>query len=131
MAYGQKELKEMGRIVANQHLYDFDELLSIYKAHLDAMFSSPPRPESYINVMEHMFGYFSRDLSAGERAHFLSLVGEYREGMIPLGTLRALIVSWALRFGDEYVLGQSVIEPYPRLFLDPQELYRQRDYWKE
>lgn len=131
MAYGQKELKEMGRIVANQHLYDFDELLAIYKGHLDAMFASPPRPESYINVMEHMFGYFSRDLSPGERAHFLSLVGEYREGMIPLSTLRALIVSWALRFGDDYVLGQSVIEPYPRLFVDPQELYRQRDYWKE
>lgn len=130
MAYHQNELREMGRAVANQHLYDFDELLDIYRGHLDTMFASPPRPESYINVMEHMFGYFSRELSARERAHFLSLVKEYREGLVPLSALRALIVTWALRFEDDYVLEQTVIEPYPNLFVDPQELYRQRDYWK-
>lgn len=61
----------------------------------------------------HALGYFSKQLSSREKAHFLDLLELYRKAKIPMGTTVAVIRAWITRFETEYLEAQSFFEPYP------------------
>jgi uncharacterized protein YbgA (DUF1722 family) len=113
MAYNQKEMRLLGRIVANHEKRDLSEVLTLYEAHLHNALARPGRYTSHINVLMHALGYFSRQLNPREKAHFLDLLELYRQGKIPLSAAVSVISSWIHRFGTEYLEAQTFFEPYP------------------
>ncbi len=113
LLHNQKEMRVMGRIVANLERLPFKEVLSAYRAALLRALASPPKYTSLINVIQHAFGGFSESLSPAERALFVNLVEQYRDERIPASALLRLIYAWALRFGEGYLLEQILFEPYP------------------
>ncbi|MBN6187823.1 DUF1722 domain-containing protein [Aneurinibacillus sp. BA2021] len=113
MAYNQKELKVLGGIVANHERKPVGEVLAQYESHLAKLFARVPRYTSHINVMMHIMGYFSDQLSKRERDHFLALLEKYRDGKLPLSSPLSVLRSWVVRFDQEYLLRQTYFEPYP------------------
>jgi uncharacterized protein YbgA (DUF1722 family)/uncharacterized protein YbbK (DUF523 family) len=113
MAYNQKELKELGRIVANHERRPVGEVFERYGEHLDLALQKPPRYTSNINVLMHALGYFSKELSTREKAFFLDSLERYRAEMIPLSALLYIVRSWILRFETAYLLNQVFFSPYP------------------
>ncbi|MBN1163773.1 MAG: DUF1722 domain-containing protein [Candidatus Krumholzibacteriota bacterium] len=113
MAYNQKEMRELGRIVANPERRPVEEVFELYGEHLSLALRKPPRHTSNINVLMHAFGYFSKRLSAQEKAFFLDSLERYRAEMIPLSALLYITRSWILRFGTEYLADQVYCAPYP------------------
>jgi uncharacterized protein YbbK (DUF523 family) len=67
MAYSQKELRALGKLVANSNKRPFDQVMADYEAHLHAALANPPRCGSHVNVLMHVLGYFSYDLSVREK----------------------------------------------------------------
>lgn len=118
MAYSQKELGALGRIVANPEKKPLRDVLADYEPHLLAALAHPPRCTGNINVLMHALGYFSEGLSGAEKAFFLDMLQKYREGKAPVSTPRSLIQSWIVRFGEDYLAQQTFFAPYPEELLD-------------
>ena len=117
MSYSQKALRTLGRIVANREHKEIGALRAEYGANLRAAMSKIPRPPANINVAMHMLGYFSEELIAPEKDYFLSTLEMYREERLPLSVPVSLLRSWAIRFGQQYLLEQTFLEPYPQELL--------------
>lgn len=43
---------------------------------------------------------------------------EYRDERVPASVLLRLVTAWALRFGNRYLLEQTIFEPYPLELVD-------------
>lgn len=132
MAYSQTELRNLGAIAANREKKPFSELISEYQNHLYNAFSTPPKYTSNINVLMHVFGHFSDQLSSQEKALFFDWIQKYREGKTSLCPATNTIKAWIVRFEDRYLLNQTFFEPYPEglLEVDPIESHLRKDLWK-
>ena len=113
MAYHQTVLRRLGRIVANPRRQPMESVLADYAAMLPLALARPPRPSAIVNVLMHCLGQVSDGLSHDEKAMFLDALEKYRARRLPLSALLAMIKAWAVRFGHEGLIGQSLLEPYP------------------
>ncbi|MDM5188756.1 DUF523 and DUF1722 domain-containing protein [Bacillus sp. DX4.1] len=128
MAYNQTKQKELGRIIANLAKAPHEEVFENYEKTLCELLERTPRYTSNVNVCQHIFGYFKKDLKEEEKEHFLSLLHKYVEKKIPLSNLLALLKSWALRFEEDYLLRQTYFEPYPEALVEISDSGKGRDY---
>lgn len=113
MAYNQSKLKELGQIVANHNKKENDEVFSEYEVILKKAVEKPFKINSIINSVYHCFGGVSKDMSKEEKAFFIETVEEYRDERIPFSTVAHLLKSYAVRFNKEYLLNQTLLNPYP------------------
>lgn len=113
MAHDQVKMRELGNIAANPEGIDAKKMFDKYEEKMLALLEIVPKFTSWINVLQHAFGYVSDGLNSDEKQFFLKSIEEYRDERIPLSVLIKLIKSWALRFENEYLLRQSFLNPYP------------------
>lgn len=113
MAYNQKEMRHLGRIVANTDRLKFGDLAREYLKHFNRALARKPRRASTTNVLMHGLGYFKENLTSSEKSHFLDLLTAYRDGRLPLIALLTLINSWALKYNVSYIMEQTLFEPFP------------------
>ena len=113
MAYHQRELRIMGRIVANRQQASSWEVAERYQRHLVRALIRPPRYTSNINVLLHVLGYVSDQLSPQEKAYFLDILAEYRKQQVPLSMALAVMKSWLIRSETRRLLDQVYFEPFP------------------
>jgi len=118
MAYNQKELRIMGRLVANLEKRPVAAVMEQYRQHLAGALARPPRYLSNINVLMHALGYFSSELSAREKAFFLDALERYRDEKVPLSVPLNLARSWVVRFDQEYLARQTFFQPYPEALME-------------
>jgi len=132
MGYSQKELRILGNILANQEKQPLPTVFTDYEHHLQLAFLKAPRYTSQINVLNHTFGYISKELSAAEKRFYVDLLEKYKNGQIPLSVPVNLIRSWVIRFEQSYLLPQTFFEPYPDQLLDIEAIKASevRDFWK-
>lgn len=129
MSYSQKELKNLGRIVASHKKRNLDLIFKDYQNHLELAFMKGPTYKSNINVLQHAFGYVSKKLSNQEKNFFLDSLEMYREDRTPLQSCISMLSSWIIRFDIEYLDMQSFFSPYPSELVIGFEQDRRRDYW--
>jgi uncharacterized protein YbgA (DUF1722 family) len=127
MAYNQKELKILGRIVANPGKRSPQELLDDYGEHFLMALSRTPRYTSNINVLMHTLGYFSKSLSHHERSFFLETIERYRSSRIPLSVPLNIVRSWIVRFEEPYLSQQTFFDPYPGDLIEVTDSGKGRD----
>jgi uncharacterized protein YbbK (DUF523 family)/uncharacterized protein YbgA (DUF1722 family) len=128
MAYSQARLKLLGNIVANGGKKSAGEVFSLYETHLEAALAKPPRSGQLINVLLHAFGGMSENLLPEERRFFQNGLEEYRDERIPLGVLLHLLEAWAVRLENGYLLGQTLLKPYPLELVEVSDSGKGRDY---
>ena len=113
MAHSQKELKELGGIVAGAGKNDLSEALTEYERHFYQAFAKAASAKSNINVLMHALGYFKDELNKKEKAVFLDYLAKYMAGRVCLSTASGIVSSWIARFGEEYLGKQTFFAPYP------------------
>jgi uncharacterized protein YbgA (DUF1722 family)/uncharacterized protein YbbK (DUF523 family) len=113
MAYNQKELRELGRIVANPGKSPFAEVVENYESHFQAALSRAPRYTSVINVFEHAAGYFSKELNRNEKAYYRRALERYRKRQVPVSAVTSILRAWIVRFDEPYLMPQTFFTPYP------------------
>lgn len=126
LAYNQKELRLMGKIVANHEKKDLSIVFDEYGQHLYEAFSGRARQGSSINVLTHAMGYFSEGLSSEEKKFFLNSLEEFRREQVPLSVPVNLLRSYIVRFGEGYLAQQTFFEPYPHSLLETADSGRSR-----
>jgi uncharacterized protein YbgA (DUF1722 family) len=127
MAYHQTKLRELGRLVAGAKARKLAAVIDDYERILGEAFARAPRYTSNVNVLMHVLGYFSKELTPRERAHFLDLLDSYRAGKIPMSAACAVARSWIARFDNDYLAQQSFFEPYPSELVEITDSGKGRD----
>ena len=118
MAYSQKEQKKLGNITANHDNKDFNIVIEEYASHLSTALSHPPRPGVMVNVLMHIMGYFSNQLSYKEKEYLLNTFEKYRQDQVPLSVPVHLLKSYVIKYEQKYLLDQSIWQPYPEALID-------------
>jgi len=132
-AYNQKELRILGKEAANQEHKAFDETIKNYETHLYYALARTPSVGANVNVMLKIMGYFSHQLSKDEKSFFLASVDKYREGRLPMSANLNILKAWIVRFKQEYLSSQTVLEPYPEQLVELETVFSEIDgknYWK-
>ncbi len=127
MAYNQKQLRILGRIVANAEKASIDEVNAKYEEHLQLALARAPRYTSVINVLEHASGYFSKELNRSEKAFFRSSLEKYRQGRVPISAVSSILRAWVVRFQQEYLLPQTFFDPFPEILMSVSDSGKGRD----
>jgi len=112
-AKSQNKYKELGNIVANHEKRSFDEILKLYEeGFLQAIAFKGNRGKTY-NILLHIFGYFSKDISTDEKEEIVLSMDEYKEGIIPLIVIIKIFNLYIKRFEIDYLAKQKFLNPYP------------------
>jgi len=127
MAYNQKEMKILGKIVDNQKKARYEETVAQYEEHLINAFMNPPRKLSYINVLMHSLGFFSERLTSKEKAYFLDLLEDFRNDMIPITAILVVLKAWTIKYEQKYLEQQTIFEPYPKELMEISDSGKGRD----
>ncbi len=117
MFYNQSVMKSMGKFVANSSKEDFEKVKSTYKEMFLKAINSKAKKTSHINILEHIFGYFSKWLSNKERRHFMEVLKLFKEDKLDIFVPLEMLRSFAFRTNEEYILNQSYLNPFPRELL--------------
>lgn len=118
MCHNQSKLKELGQITANHEKLQIDEVLNKYEDALNEVLEIISKPMKNVNMLLHLFGYFSKKLSTDEKAFFLDTLESYSENRVPFSVPLAIIHSWVMRFENEYLLNQTIFNPYPKELIE-------------
>ena len=113
MAYSETAMRELGRIAANHERLPIQDVLAAYAQVLSVAFAEPARPSASVNVLQHVFGFFSDKLSSAEKALFLDCLEDYRQARAPLSVPVSVLRAWVVRFDNAYLRDQTLFEPYP------------------
>jgi len=128
MVYHPSLQKKLGNIVANHENNSLQQILAEYETELYRLFEKLPKYTSNINVSQHIFGYFSKQLSSKEKQFFMTMIEKYQNKKVPLSSVVSLLKSWAIRFENDYLLKQSYFEPYPEKLIEISDSGKGRDY---
>jgi len=113
MGWNQSRMRKMGSLLANHTKSSFEEISLEYRNHLLELLQTPAKPGSIINVLLHAFGGFKEKLEPREKQFFLNSLEEYRDERVPLSVPSYLLLQWAERFDNEYLMEQSFFHPFP------------------
>ena len=102
-----------GYSVANHQRLNIEEVFDLYQEKLMEIIAKIPRISSNINVLMHIYGYFSGNLKAVEKDHFFGSLDLYRNHQLPLVAVTSILQNWIERFDLDYLRKQTYFRPYP------------------
>jgi uncharacterized protein YbbK (DUF523 family)/uncharacterized protein YbgA (DUF1722 family) len=113
MAYNQKELKVLDRIVRNDVNNNLEIVLQDYEEHLKLVFSRNARYTSNITVIIHSMKLFTDKITEAEKNFILDSLEKYKNGKLPLSVPIYIVKSYGVRFNLQELLDQRYFSPYP------------------
>jgi uncharacterized protein YbgA (DUF1722 family) len=66
-----------------------------------------------VNVLQHLLGYFKKQLSADEKQEVLEQIDLYRQGLLPLIVPMTLINHYVRKYDQPYLREQVYLSPHP------------------
>jgi uncharacterized protein YbgA (DUF1722 family) len=114
LAHSPQLHRELGRLVAAAKKTPRDELRERYGATFMNALSKMATVRRNVNVLQHMLGYFKKDLDSESRHELLGVIDDYRSGLVPLVVPITLFRHHVRRFETEYLQGQTYLEPHPK-----------------
>lgn len=114
MAHSVEIYREMGRLVAQGKELDFEQFLRSYRVLLLKGLRLKATTRKHTNVLQHILGYFKRDLSKNEKQEAVELIDNYRQGLVPLIVPVTLLNHFVRKFEQEYLHNQVYLHPHPK-----------------
>ncbi len=113
LSHNQDIYRNMGRLVAQGKSYDLDVLFDRYEALLLKALKLKSTLKKNINVLQHMMGYFKKDLNGDEKQELLSVFNQYRSGYVPLIVPITLIQHYVMKYDQPWLKAQTYLNPHP------------------
>ncbi len=113
LSHSPRHLREMGRIVANPGEIRGPQPWERYETALMEALSLRATPSKHANVLQHMLGYFKRELSSDEKQEMLELIDALRRGLIPLIVPVTLMRHYVRKYDQPYLKEQVYLAPHP------------------
>jgi uncharacterized protein YbgA (DUF1722 family)/uncharacterized protein YbbK (DUF523 family) len=114
LAHGESHYRRLGRIVAEAKKSPIGEAYELYGRVFMAALAVHATPKKHSNVLEHMVGYFSKQLTAEERRELVDLIADFRRQLVPLIVPLTLIRHYVKKYQVAYLKTQVYLEPSPK-----------------
>jgi uncharacterized protein YbgA (DUF1722 family)/uncharacterized protein YbbK (DUF523 family) len=113
MAHSPQVYREMGVLVAHGSEMALGELLQRYEELFMRGLAFHATVKKNTNVLQHIMGYFKRQLSADEKAELLEVLGQYHDCLLPLVVPMTLLRHYINKYDQQYLKGQVYLSPHP------------------
>ncbi|HNR93430.1 MAG TPA: DUF523 and DUF1722 domain-containing protein [Kiritimatiellia bacterium] len=113
LAHSSKAYSDLGKIVAGMKGRNLKEVQSEYLAILMPALTVTATVKKSVNVLQHMQGYFKKQLTADEKKEMSETLNEYARGFIPLIVPVTLIRHYVRKYGEPYLADQWYLNPHP------------------
>ncbi|WDE04184.1 DUF1722 domain-containing protein [Thalassomonas viridans] len=112
MSHDLLALKSLGRLLADDTL-TLDEMAGRYISGLMAALKKTATRKKHVNTLQHLQGYFSRQLTKAQRQELTEQIDDYRKGLLPLMAPLTLIKHYLLSYPQAYLAQQTYLTPHP------------------
>jgi len=113
MSHSPKHNTLMGKLVARAREIPAKELYDDYVRLLMEALKLRATIKKNTNVLQHLMGYFKRQISADEKQELLELIDLYHRGHFPLIVPITLINHYVRKYDQPYLKLQYYLYPHP------------------
>jgi len=113
MAHSPQHYREMGKLVAGGKEIPLKELYSRYEKLMMEALSLKATVKKNSNVLQHMLGYFKKQLVPDEKQEVLETIDSFRDGDVPLVVPLTLLKHFVRKYEEPYLGIQTYINPHP------------------
>jgi uncharacterized protein YbgA (DUF1722 family) len=113
MAHSVKHYREMGRLVAHAKEYDIQSLYEQYQTIFMQALALQATVKKNVNVLQHMKGYFKKQLSRVEKQELQEIIDQYHSELIPLIVPITLFNHYIRKYDQKYLQNQYYLQPHP------------------
>lgn len=113
LSHSPELYREMGALVARAGTLPIPQLLADYQLLLMKAMRLHASLRKQVNVLQHLLGYFKKQLSADEKQEALELIEAYRQGSVPLIVPITLINHYVRKYHEPYLGRQHYLQPHP------------------
>ena len=103
----------MGKLVAGHHGLETNETYAQYMALLMKGMRMRTTTRKHVNVLQHVLGYFKKQLDADEKQEVLQIIEDYRAGLLPLIVPITLLNHFVRKYDQPYLQRQVYLNPHP------------------
>lgn len=113
MAHSTVAYRDMGKLVAQAGTNELSPLLTTYEELMMKGLALHATPRKNTNVLMHIMGYFKKQLTPQEKAELLTLIEQYRTGILPLIVPITLLRHYVMKYEQSYLGNQWYLSPHP------------------
>ena len=113
LSHSQKHYRLMGKLVANGKKLTPRKLFDQYEQLLLEALALKTTAKKNNNVLQHLMGYFKKQLTADEKQELLEVFEQYRKGYVPLLVPLTLINHYVRKYDQPYLKIQTYLNPHP------------------
>jgi uncharacterized protein YbgA (DUF1722 family)/uncharacterized protein YbbK (DUF523 family) len=113
MSHNEKLMRTMGKLVADAKLLPLGELYDRYQSLFLEALGLRSTVRKNCNVLQHIMGYFKKDLSSDEKQELLEVIDQYRHGHVPLIVPLTLTNHYVRKYEQSYLITQTYLRPHP------------------
>jgi len=113
MSHSPDIYRQLGKLVAAAGKLPPDQLYQDYLALLMKALHLRTTTAKQVNVLQHILGYFKKQLSADEKQEVISVIESYRNKQVPLVVPLTLLNHFVRKYQQPYLLQQVYLNPHP------------------
>jgi uncharacterized protein YbgA (DUF1722 family)/uncharacterized protein YbbK (DUF523 family) len=113
MSHSVKLYREMGRLVAHGKELDIQLLYKQYETLFMQTLSLQATVKKNVNVLQHMAGYFKKQLNKDEKQELQEVIEQYHNQLTPLIVPITLVNHYVRKYDQEYLKNQFYLHPHP------------------
>jgi uncharacterized protein YbgA (DUF1722 family)/uncharacterized protein YbbK (DUF523 family) len=113
MAHSPDMARQLGKLVAAAGARPLAEILPEYERLLLAALKQKATVRKNVNVLQHMLGYFKKQLDDFEKKELLATIENYHQNLVPLIVPLTLLKHYIDKFKEPYLRDQYYLDPHP------------------
>lgn len=113
LSHSPSHCRTLGGMVANAKKYHRENLHREYLHALMDGLRLIATTKKNTNVLQHIIGYFKKNLSPGEKRELGQIIEDYHGGLIPLIAPVTLINHYVRKYDERYLKTQYYLKPHP------------------
>jgi uncharacterized protein YbgA (DUF1722 family)/uncharacterized protein YbbK (DUF523 family) len=113
LAHSTKHYSLMGKLLAEANAFPPAQLYARYVDMLMEALKLKATIKKNTNVLQHLAGYFKKQLSTDEKQELQDLINQYHAGFLPLIVPVTMVNHYARKYQQAYLRSQFYLNPHP------------------
>ncbi len=113
MAHSTRHVGLMGKLAAGMKGRGLSSVFAEYEKLLMDALKLKATVRKNTNVLQHMMGYFKKQLTGGEKMELIEVIQHYHDGDLPLIVPVTLIGHYVRKYEQPYLKEQYYLDPHP------------------
>jgi uncharacterized protein YbgA (DUF1722 family)/uncharacterized protein YbbK (DUF523 family) len=113
MSHSPNHSRTIGKLVAEGKALLMEDLFDQYETLLMEALRLKTTLKKNVNVIQHIMGYFKKQLSPDEKQELLEIIEQYRQEYVPLIVPITLLNHYVRKYKQPYLAQQVYLNPHP------------------